>query len=123
MGFASNLENPIRPNADATFSGTYSVTATGLNGCQSTGFVEVSFEELSKPVLTGSKTKICSGDEVMLETNTYSSSVKYYWYEGIYPEGTIIDSTNTANFVLTPAQGEHNYYVVVKSSNCESLCV
>ena len=121
LGFASNLKNPTRPNADATYSGTYSVTATGLNGCQSTGFVEVSFEELSKPVLTGNKTKICSDEEIILETNTYSSSVKYYWFEGAYPEGTIIDSTKKANFALTPTQGIHNYYVLIKSSNCESL--
>ncbi len=121
LGFASNVENPIRPNADATYSGTYSVTATGLNGCQSTGFVEVSFEDLSKPVLTSSKSKICSGEEIVFETNTYSSTVKYYWYEGSYPDGTIIDSTSTAHFAINPVAGNHNYYVVVKSSNCESL--
>ncbi len=121
LGFASNLENPVRPNADDTYSGTYSVTATGLNGCTSTGFVEVSFEDLSKPELTSSKLKICSNEGLVLETNTYSSAVKYYWYEGSYPTGSLIDSTTNASFNLTPSSGEHYYYVVVKSSNCESL--
>lgn len=121
LSFTSNLENPIRPNADASYSGTYTLTVTGLNGCQSSGSVEVNIEDLSQPEIQSSKPKICAGEEVLLETNSYSSNVKYFWFEGTYPIGVIIDSTVIPNIVLTPNSGEHYYYVVVKSSNCLSL--
>lgn len=121
QNFNSNLENPIRPNADAGYSGTYTITVTGLNGCQTSGSVEVAIEDLSQPVVNTSKTKICENEEVLLETNSYSSEVKYYWYEGSYPTGTIVDSTDSPNIMLTPAKGEHYFYVVVKSKNCVSL--
>ena len=121
QNFTSNLENPVRPNADASYSGTYTLTVTGLNGCQASGSVEVVVEDLSQPELISAKDKICEGEEIFIETNSYSSEVKYFWYEGSYPVGTILDSTEVANIMLTPESGEHYFYVVVKSKNCVSL--
>lgn len=121
QNFTSNLENPIRPNADASYSGTYTVTVTGLNGCQTTGSIEVVIEDLSQPEIMTNTEKICSGDEVVIVTNAYSSNVKYFWYDGNFPVGTIIDSTTTPNLTINPNSGVHFYYVLVKSSNCESL--
>ena len=121
QNFMSNLENPIRPNADATYSGTYTLTVTGLNGCQTSGSVEVVVEDLSQPELIIAKDKVCEGDDVLIETNSYSSEVKYYWFEGFYPAGNIIDSTSIPHLMITPQIGDHYYYVLVKSNNCVSL--
>ena len=119
--FSSNLENPIRPNADATYSGTYTVTATGANGCTTSGSIEVVIEDLSQPEMILNKDELCVGEEILLETNSYSGNVRYFWYEGSYPSGTVIDSTTAPNITLTPGAGEHYYYVIVKSRNCTSL--
>lgn len=121
QNFTSNLENPIRPNADVSYSGTYTVTVTGLNGCQTTGSIEVVIEDLSQPKLMTNNVKICSGEEIVIVTNAYSSDVKYFWYEGSFPVGTIVDSTTTPSIIIKPNTGNHFYYVLVKSSNCESL--
>jgi len=121
QNFMSNLENPIRPNADASYSGTYTLTVTGLNGCQTSGSVEVAIEDLSQPQLIFAKDKVCEGGEVLMETNSYSSEVKYYWYEGFYPSGDIIDSTYVPHLMIMPDIGDHYYYVLVKSKNCISL--
>ncbi len=121
QNFMSNLENPVRPNADASYSGTYTLTVTGLNGCQTSGSVEVVIEDLSQPQLIIAKDKICEGEEVLIETNSYSSEVKYYWYKGFYPAGDIIDSTIIPHLMLKPRIGDNYYYVLVKSNNCISL--
>ncbi len=119
-GFSSNLENPVRPNANESYSGTYQVIVTGLNGCQTSGSVEIVVENLSQPEVISSNSKICEGEELLLETGNYSGNVTYYWYEGTYPDGTLLDSSNVSNVVLTPKAGERYYYVVVKSPNCVS---
>ncbi|HEB62282.1 MAG TPA: gliding motility-associated C-terminal domain-containing protein, partial [Bacteroidetes bacterium] len=121
QNFVSNLENPVRPNADASYSGTYTLTVTGLNGCQTSGSVEVVVEDLSQPQLILAKDKVCEGENILLEADSYSGEVKYYWYEGFYPAGNIIDSTDVPHLMINPDIGDHYYYVLVKSKNCVSL--
>lgn len=120
-GFMSNLANPVRPNADATYSGTYVLTVTGFNGCRSSGTVEVIIEDLSRPVIIANKTRICSGEKLLLESTSYSSNVKYHWYTGSYPIGTFIDSTSTPFISVTPGIGNNFYYIIAKSDKCQSL--
>ncbi len=119
-GFSSNVENPIRPNANENYSGTYQVVATGLNGCQTSGSVEIVVENLSQPKVVSNNSKICSGQELLLETDNYSGNVTYYWYEGSFPDGTLLDSSDVSNLTLTPEVGDHYYYVIVESTNCVS---
>lgn len=120
-GFSSNEENPVRPNADSSFSGTYTLEVTGLDGCFSNGFTEVFIEDLSTPVIQSNMDTLCLGSSITLETNTYSGNVTYKWFRGIAPNGTLIDSTEVAVLELTPALGLHDYYVIVESRNCVSL--
>jgi gliding motility-associated-like protein len=120
-GFSSNEENPVRPNADASYSGTYTLEVTGLDACFSTGFVEVFIEDLSTPIVTSSQDSICTGEDVVLETNNYSGNVWYKWYRGIAPNGALIDSTNVSAIEVTPMVGNNDYYVVVEGENCISL--
>ena len=120
-GFVSNTENPVRPNADASYSGTYVLTVTGFNGCTSTGTVEVIIEDLSRPLINAKKTKVCVGEKVLIESTAYSSSVKYHWYKGSYPVGTFIDSTSNPFITVTPVPGNNFYYVIAKSDKCQSL--
>ena len=61
-GFSSNLMNPIRPNADASYSGTYVLTVTGFNGCYSSGTIEVVIEDLSRPVIIAKKSRLCNSE-------------------------------------------------------------
>jgi len=119
-GFSSNDENPVRPNADASFSGTYSLQVTGLNGCTSSGFVEVFIEDLSTPILETNADSLCVGDQLILETNSYSGNVVYKWYQGLAPNGSLIDSTTAPILELEPTAGAKRYYVVVESQNCLS---
>ncbi len=120
-GFTSNLMNPVRPNADASFSGTYVLTVTGFNGCRSSGTVEVVVEDLSRPVILAKKSRICIGENLILESNSYSGNVKYHWFSGSYPVGTFIDSTLSPIISLKPAIGNNFFYVIARSEKCQSL--
>lgn len=120
-GFVSNVKNPIRPNADLSFSGTYVLTATGFNGCFASGAVEVNIEDLSKPTINSTSSTVCAEDIIHLETNVYSGNVKYHWYLGTYPNGVLIDSTLTPSINIKPNIGSNLYYVIAKSPYCESL--
>jgi gliding motility-associated-like protein len=120
-GFSSNEENPVRPNADQSFSGTYTLEVTGVNGCFSTGFVEVFIEDLVTPEITVTRDTICEGETVQLESNSYSGNVIYKWYRGLAPNGTIIDSTNIPSLAIHPGIGTSDFYVEIVSEHCISL--
>lgn len=120
-GFSSNIENPVRPNADATYSGTYTLEVTGLDDCFSTGFVEVFIEDLSTPIVSASQDSICNGATVVLETNSYSGNVWYKWYRGIAPGGILVDSTAVPAIEVSPLLGNNDYYVIVEGETCTSL--
>jgi gliding motility-associated-like protein len=120
-GFSSNEENPVRPNADSSYSGTYTLEVTGLDGCFSSGFVEVFIEDLSTPVVTSTRDTVCNDDSFTLQTNSYSGNVSYDWYKGLAPNGILIGTTQVPAIPLTANPGQHDYYVIVKSNNCISL--
>jgi gliding motility-associated-like protein len=120
-GFSSNDKDPVRPNADASYSGTYTLEVTGLDGCFSTGFVEVFIEDLTTPELAVSRDTVCAGESVILETNNYSGNVIYKWYEGVPPNGILIDSSFVPSYELQASTGLHDYYVQIISENCISL--
>ena len=120
-GFSSNEENPIRPNADESYSGTYTLEVTGLNGCYSSGFVDVFIENLTMPIIKETQDTLCEGESLLLETNTYSGNVVYRWYSGFYPDGILMDSTFVPSLLVEPNIGANNYYLIVESRNCISL--
>lgn len=118
-GYSSNLRNPKRPNANASYSGQYTVRATGFNGCISEGTVQVSINQFNTPILESDKIRYCSNEDVLLEATSYSGTVTYEWYEGVPPGGAFLGTTNTPNFLVrNPTTGTHRYYVIVKGNNC-----
>lgn len=120
-GFNSDMENPARPDANTSYSGTYKLEVTGVNGCASEGFVEVYVEDLSIPPMSFSKDTLCEGEHVTLTSTTYSGNVTYFWFSGTAPAGQLLDTTDVPSLTLTPPVGTSQYYVIVESTNCISL--
>ncbi len=122
--FTSVDENPQIPNADHTYSGSYSVTVTGFTGCTAVGTVEVSINASPDvPNINVNGNEICSDDELVLSTQTYSGSVvNYYWYEGVSPTGTLITTTPAPTLTMSPplSTGATSYYVIVEVDGCFS---
>jgi len=118
--FTSIQENPIIPNASPDNNGTYTLEITGFNGCISTGTVEVNVEEISSPVITTENSNICVGDQVLLTTNSQNGDIAYNWYEGVFPNGLLIETTEAPSLQITPSRGDHLYYLVVNQEGCDS---
>jgi len=122
-GFTSFDENPIIPNADATYSGTYVVTITGLTGCTATGAVTISINSApNTPNAMVADGDICSNEDIVLSTQSYSGTVvTYSWYEGVSPTGTLINTTQVPTLTISnPASGNYSYYVIVEVDGCQS---
>ncbi|MEP6647274.1 MAG: hypothetical protein ABJC12_09290, partial [Saprospiraceae bacterium] len=120
--FFSSDENPLLPGSDSTFSGTYFLTVQSENGCLSSGSVDVLIETLSSPSITISDDTICSGDQVILNTQTYSGNVIYQWYQ-ILPGGdTLISNTNDPFLSISLIDpGAHIFYAIVVQDTCSSV--
>jgi gliding motility-associated-like protein len=114
-------ENPTIPNADESYNGVYILTVTGFNGCVSMGSVTVNIKPLTNPVLTANEKEICQGSEVLMSTTVYTGDIYYDWYEGIFPTGILLRSTQSADILVQPTiLGAHFYYVVARGPNCSS---
>ncbi|MBI4944760.1 MAG: PKD domain-containing protein, partial [Bacteroidetes bacterium] len=78
-GFTSASQNPVVTPASTTNSGTYSVTATSVDGCTSS--VRTTTVTVNPPSLApvaGSNSPLCSGQTLSLTANTISG-VTYSW--------------------------------------------
>lgn len=76
-GFSSNLQNPVLPNADTTFTGFYVVTVTGPNGC--------TYTDSTLAIITNNTLKVfpfatgtCAGDTLYLGALCLQN-VTYSW--------------------------------------------
>ncbi len=118
QNFSSNLENPIIVDPDPSYSGTYTLEVEGFNGCISSGTVEVTIEQLVTPEIELSANSVCTGDDVLLNATSFTGEVNYLWYEGVFPSGILLASTQGPSLVLNPTIGDHFYYVIVESANC-----
>ncbi len=96
--FSSNLQNPI-----VTASGTYSVTATGSNGCKGTAAVIVTTDNAAPtPTIQGSAT-LCNGTNTVLSVGqTYNS---YVWSGGGTAKNKSINAAGTYTVTVTAANG------------------
>ena len=63
---------------------------------------------------------ICSGDQLLLSTASQTGDISYNWYEGIFPNGLLIETTEAPNLQISPNEGEHLYYLIVIKEGCES---
>jgi len=122
-GFVSFDENPVIPNADPAYSGTFVVTITGQSGCQATGAVTLTINSAANtPIATITDNNICTIDDIVIETQSYSGTmVTYSWYEGVSPTGTLLGTTQVPSYTIpNPAAGTYSYYVIVDVDACQT---
>ncbi len=119
-GYVSTAENPVIPNASAALSGVYSLELTGFGGCRSTGSTEVFIQDFTSPDILLDASTFCDGDVVELSTFNYQSEVQYNWYEGTFPDGSLLAATDTAAITIRPSLGTHEYYLIIESDVCDS---
>jgi len=121
-GFSSSAINPIISNVNASLSGTYQLRIQGFGGCFAEGSVTIIVPEvLGTPGLTVEKNIVCEGEQVLLETQSFSGNVTYRWYSGIAPNGTLLGTTSSPGFERLFAPGNYTFYVVVETPNCISV--
>ncbi len=77
--FTSNLPSPVLLAPSAAYSGVYTLTVTGLTGCQSSGSVMVNIDPsgLFKPTVY-SNSPVCEGDSITIYTD-WNNALNYTW--------------------------------------------
>ncbi len=118
--FISLLENPMIPGVGPENNGTYMLEVTGFNGCVSTGTVEVNIDQLTTPMISSNRDEICRGESILLNAEGQGGQVTYFWYEGVFPNGLLLESSTSPSFLIQPTSGQHIYYLIVERSGCLS---
>lgn len=120
QNFSSRESNPVITNINASNSGEYQLMVTNEFGCQFEGNVSVIISQFTSPEINTTNNNYCVGDEIVLNTTSFTEEVDYFWYEGISPNGILIDQTDGPSLNVTPPLGQHFYYVEVKGEECNS---
>jgi gliding motility-associated-like protein len=118
--FSSNQRNPILTGVGPQNSGTYELRIVGLGGCEALGTVTVNISDVIIPELTVNFPTQCEGESIRLQSNAYAGNVTYHWYEGLPPNGVLMESTPAPVYDFEPTVGSHDYYVVVETQVCLS---
>ena len=118
--FTSDEHNPELLNITGNNSGRYTLEVTNLAGCTFAGFIDIEINSFTNPQISTDALTICNGDPLVLLSNDYSEVVEYYWYEGVFPTGELLDQTMIPRLALTPTLGTHFYYVIAQGSLCRS---
>jgi gliding motility-associated-like protein len=114
----------IIPSITVANEGPYRVVITGLTGCTSEGVVNVSIQDLPLTPTLNVVGSACTNDVFRLETPFIpaGSNVRFYWYEGVAPNGALLGTTTVPMFSVagphTP--GVHTYYMQVEANGCLS---
>lgn len=118
--FSSFLENPLIPNVGPQNNGTYVLEVTGFGGCVSSGTVEVNIDQITTPRIIIDQNTICRGESILLNAEGQGGNVTYFWYEGSFPNGLLLETTTAPSLLLHPMPGQHLYYVVAERNGCLS---
>lgn len=118
--FKSNLRNPVITNISEINSGRYTLEFTTDKGCDFSGFVDVDVSAFLSPTIESLNTEFCEGEVVQLISNSYNEPVQYYWYEGMHPDGLLLEISDTPNIQLSPQEGTFRYYLEVEGESCRS---
>ena len=115
LGFSSSVQSPSITNVLNTNSGSYVLTVTDANGCQSSATTSVNV--LSNPSAIANGATVCFGQPASINA---SGGVGYQWYG---PNGF---TSNLANPVIPVVNNSTsgNYTVVVSGANtCTSITI
>jgi gliding motility-associated-like protein len=99
--FADNIQSPVINGATVSTGGTYSVTATDLNGCSGTASTIVAVNGNPTVAPTVAPTAICNGASTTLAANATAGSGSistYSWSGGLAGNlsgGSVSPTTNT----------------------------
>lgn len=104
--FSSSSQNPVRTNAQLSFTGNYFVTAS-ISSCSTSSFVVVAVKPLpTKPVASHLPAIPCTGDSLKLSSSTITGA-SYNWTGPIFtsfqqnPIIPNIDTTQKGNYIVT----------------------
>lgn len=118
--FESTQANPVINNIDISNSGVYRLEIITNNGCRFEGEIDIEVNDFVNPQIMVDSTRYCEGESILFNASIYSENVDYFWYEGISPNGILLDQTDGPSLQVTPNVGEHFYYVEVRSEDCSS---
>jgi len=126
-GFSSNDQNPVIADAGSGETGTYTVRATGANGCTQFADVEVVIDDVVTPSISSNcDGAICVGESCLLLGTEFSTTPDAYLWSA-EPSGSIgfEANTNMSSVIVTPTvAGVYiiNYQVVL-AGGCETEVV
>ena len=102
--FYSPLPSPSIISPGPSYSGTYTLTITGLTGCQSSGSINLSIDQdgLFKPTVY-SNSPVCQGDTIVIYTD-WNGALSYTW-TNVNNSTQIITSQN---FLRIPAEPQYS---------------
>lgn len=124
QGFQSNDRDPSIPSANSGNSGLYKLVISGPTGCTSQRTIQVDVSDgVGRPPLQVSASRVCTGDAIILTTQSYSGAlVRYFWYEGIPGSGLLLGSTSDPVFTINPPlnPGIRSFYLRVVVDLCVS---
>ncbi len=118
--FFSNQASPTLVSPGAAFSGVYTLTVTGLTGCQSSGSINVNIDQdgLFKPTIY-SNSPVCESDTITIYTD-WNGALNYTWTN----LNNQLQFTTSKNFLRLPAKAIYSGLWSLKvglSVGCSSL--
>lgn len=123
-GFVSTLQDPVIPKVKPENAGSYMVEITGITGCKAIGTVEVAIENLPLTPTLLTETQICTNEDIELTSSVVptGTGVKYRWYEGVPPNGTLLATTTVPTYrIAAPnAEGARTFYLTLEANGCVS---
>ena len=121
--FSSMDQTNVIPNADETYRGTYFVTVTGTNGCESRDTLEVNVVTLTAPTITTDcDNSLCLGENCMLIGTEYSPQPdSYNWTATPAADAGLPANTNSRQIAIRPTgSGDIVYSYWVERDGCTS---
>lgn len=116
-GYTSNLQNPILPNANANYVGTYTVHVAIMGCTAPSATTSVMVNDSVTSISVSANSPLCSGETLNLSGSAGPNNSLYSWNG---PNGyTSVQRNNVISSVPTTAQGRYTY--TVTSPGCNTL--
>jgi gliding motility-associated-like protein len=117
-GYSSNAQNPLIPNAQTSYSGSYSITITDANNCSSIGSVFVNVNQ-TPTAYAGTDTTINNGTTATLigSASGGSGNYSYSWQ----PANLVADPNSmTTSTTILSSTTVYTLTVIDNANNCQS---